>query len=88
MVSLDADTIKYRITGAVDVTLLYGSDSDRAADMGAELKDNFSYSCETAAPAADPTKFDSAATTMKVDTSSWFGKEKVADTDPPKVDDY
>lgn len=88
VLSLDADSIKYRMKGSVDVTLLYGSASDRAGDTGAELKDNFPYTCETAAPAADPTKFNSTATTMKVDTSSWFGKEEAVETDTPKEDDH
>lgn len=68
VLSLDADTIRYHIDGSVDVTLLYGSRSD-----GAEIEEDFPYQCTTTASAADPTKFDSSNTEMKVDTSSWHG---------------
>lgn len=70
--NLDVNTIAYRITGTVDVTLLYGSASDRDKDMGAEISDNYPSECFTAAPAATPTAFDGAQTRIIVDTSSWF----------------
>jgi hypothetical protein len=76
VLSLDADTIKYLVRGNVEVTLLYGSSSDRAKDNGAEIDESFPYECRTVAPASDPTKFDSAETEMKVDTRGWFGEEQ------------
>ena len=53
VLSINADSIEYEVTGSVDVTLLYGSKSDRA-----EIKENFPYKCTTVAPASDPTNFD------------------------------
>lgn len=70
--SLDADSIKYHMTGSVDVTLLYGSGSD-----GAQIDENFPYECTTTAPASDPIRFDTSKTEMKVDTSSWHGDDEV-----------
>ncbi|MHC2664589.1 hypothetical protein ACMA5K_33885 [Bradyrhizobium diazoefficiens] len=75
VLSLDTDHIEYRIKGTVDVTLLYGSGSDRANDMGAEIAESFPYDCRTRAPASTPTKFEAEETTMKVDTGSWHGDE-------------
>jgi len=75
VLSLDADRIEYRIKGSVDVSLQYGSGSDRRKDMGAEIEESFPYDCTTLASASDPAKFDSEQTTMKVDTSSWHGEE-------------
>ncbi len=75
VLSIDADTIEYEVTGSVDVTLLYGPQSDRA-----EIKENFPYKCTTVAPSSDPTNFDSSRTDMKVDNGSWFD-----DGEPPKM---
>lgn len=69
---LDADVISCRIASTVDVTLLYGSASDRARDMGAEISDDYPFECFTVAPAATPTAFNTAQTTIKVDITSWF----------------
>jgi Predicted pPIWI-associating nuclease len=66
VLSLDADLIRYRVNGSVDVTLHYGGRSEPA-----EIQESFSYECATAAPASDPTKFESSQTKMVVDTSSW-----------------
>lgn len=70
VLSLDADTIRYRVVGSVDVTLIAGSKSD-----GAEFDENFRYDCSTSASVTAPTIFDSEETEMKVDTGSWTGKE-------------
>jgi hypothetical protein len=73
VISLDADRIEYRVKGNVDVTLMYGSGSDRANDLGAEIAESYPYDCRTRASTSDPTKFEAEETTMKVDTGSWHG---------------
>jgi hypothetical protein len=69
VISIDADTIRYEITGSVDVSLHYGTGSDSAT-----IEENFPYTCTTAASTAEPLKLLSAQTEMKVDTSSWHGE--------------
>jgi hypothetical protein len=69
VVSIDADTIRYEITGSVDVSLHYGSGSDAAT-----IEENFPFTCTTAASTAEPLKLLSEQTEMKVDTSSWHGE--------------
>jgi hypothetical protein len=69
VVSIDADTIRYEITGSVDCTLHYGSGSDAAT-----IEESFPFTCTTAASTAEPLKLLSAQTEMKVDTSSWHGE--------------
>ena len=70
VVSLDVDTIRYRVAGSVDVTLIAGSKSD-----GAEFDENFPYECTTLASATAPMTFQSERTEMKVDTGSWTSDE-------------
>jgi Predicted pPIWI-associating nuclease len=67
--SIDADTIRYEITGSVDVSLHYGSGSDAAT-----IEEDFPFTCTTAASTAEPLKLLSDQTEMKVDTSSWQGE--------------
>jgi hypothetical protein len=69
VLSIDGDTIRYEITGSVDVTLHYGSGSDAAT-----IEENFPFTCTTAASTAQPLKLLSHQTEMKVDTSSWHGQ--------------
>ncbi|SRR5579871_33496 len=75
VMSLNAETIRYRVKGSVDVTLQYGSASDRAGDMGAEIDESFPYECIAVAPVLTPLAFDHAETQMSVDTRSWHGSE-------------
>jgi hypothetical protein len=69
VVGIDADTIRYEITGSVDVSLRYGSGSDAAT-----IEENFPFTCTTAASTGEPLKLLSAQTEMKVDSSSWHGE--------------
>lgn len=71
VVSINADVIGYKITGSVDVMLHYGSGSDAVT-----IKENFPFTCTAAASAAEPFKLLSEQTEMKVDTSSWYGKDE------------
>jgi hypothetical protein len=71
VLSIEVDTIRYEITGSVDVTLHYGSGSDAEA-----IKDNFPFTCTTAASTAEPLKLLSDQTEMTVDTSSWHGMDE------------
>jgi Predicted pPIWI-associating nuclease len=70
VLSIDADMIRYEITGSVDVTLHCGSGSDAAT-----IKENFPFTCTTAASTAAPLKLLSEHTDMMVDTSSWHGED-------------
>lgn len=69
VLSLDEGTIRYEITGSVNVTLHYGSGADAA-----EIKDSFPFTCTTAASTTEPLKLLSDQTEMNVDTSSWHGE--------------
>jgi Predicted pPIWI-associating nuclease len=69
VLSLDDGTIRYEITGSVNVTLHYGSGADAA-----EIKDSFPFTCTTAASSTEPLKLLSDQTEMNVDTSSWHGE--------------
>ena len=71
VLSIDTDTIRYEITGSVDVTLHHGSGSDAAT-----IKDNFPFTCTTAASTTEPLKLLSDQTEMEVDTSSWHGENE------------
>lgn len=70
VLSIDSDTIRYEITGSVNVTLYYGSGSDPA-----EIKASFPFTCTTAASTTEPLKLLADQTVMKVDTSSWHGED-------------
>jgi Predicted pPIWI-associating nuclease len=74
VLSMDGDTIRYEITGSVDVTLHYGSGSEAAT-----IEENFPFTCTTAAATAEPLKLLSNQTEMKVDTSSWHGEPEEDD---------
>jgi hypothetical protein len=67
VVSIDADTIRYKIGGSVDVTLHYGSRSDSTM-----IKESFPFTCTSAASTSEPLKLLSDQTEMEVDTSSWY----------------
>jgi hypothetical protein len=69
VLSIDGDTVRYEITGSVDVSLHYGSGLDAAT-----IEENFPFTCTTAASTAEPLKLLSNQTEMKVDTSSWHGE--------------
>lgn len=71
VLSIDADTIRYEITGSVDVTLHYGSGADATT-----IEENFPFTCTTAASAIEPLKLLSDQTEMDVDTSSWRGEDE------------
>lgn len=71
VLSIDGDTIRYEITGSVDVTLHYGSGSDATT-----IEENFPFTCTTAASNAEPLKLLSNQTELKVDTSSWHGEDE------------
>jgi hypothetical protein len=71
VISLDADAIRYRFTGSVAVTLMAGGKAD-----GVEFNESFPFECETSAAAAAPADFSSDDTKVKVDTSSWTGRDE------------
>ena len=67
VLGIDGHTIRYEITGSIDVTLHYGSGSDSAT-----IEENFPFTCTAAASTAEPLKLLSEQTEIKVDTSSWY----------------
>jgi hypothetical protein len=71
VLGIDGETIRYEITGSVDVTLHYGSGSDATS-----IDENFPFTCTTAASTTEPLKLLSDQTEMKVDTSSWHGEDE------------
>ena len=71
VLGIEGETIRYEITGSVDVTLHYGSGSDATS-----IDENFPFTCTTAASTAEPLKLLSDQSEMKVDTSSWHGEDE------------
>jgi hypothetical protein len=75
-----ANTITYRVTGSVEVTLQWGSNSDVRRGDGAELEQNFPFQCEFELPLDDLWDLDLAEPTYGVDTREW--------TDAMGADEY
>jgi len=65
------DTITYRVTGSVDVTLQWGSNSDVRPGDGVELGQSFPFQCEFQLPLDDLWDLSFAEPTYGVDTGTW-----------------
>ena len=68
---IGADLITYRVTGSIEVTLQWRSNSDVRNDNGAEASQSFPFQCEFRLPVDDPWDLDPAEPKYIVDTSSW-----------------
>lgn len=75
VVSIDAERITLKANGTVNVALQWGSRSDRANDMGAEIPMSFPFTCNLSSPVNEPSEVHSDDDTLLVDTSSWRGGE-------------
>jgi hypothetical protein len=69
--AIGADKITYRVTGSVEVTLQWGSDSDLRRGDGAESSQSFPFQCEFQLPVDDLSNLDNAELSRGVDTSKW-----------------
>jgi len=69
--AIGADKITYRVTGSVEETLQWGSNSDVRRGDGAESGQSFPFWCEFQLPLDDPWDLDLAKLTYGVDVSSW-----------------
>ena len=69
--AIGVDTITYVVTGSVEVTLQWGSNSDLRRGDGAETGQSFPFECEFRLPLDDPWNVDSAELSYVVDTSKW-----------------
>lgn len=69
--AIGVDTITYVVTGSVEVTLQWGSNSDLRRGDGAESGQSFPFECEFRLPLDDPWNLDSAELSYVVDTSKW-----------------
>jgi len=69
--SIGADKITYEVTGSVEVTLQWGSNSDVRRGDGAESAQSFPFHCEFQLPLDDPWDVDRAILTYGVDVSRW-----------------
>ena len=69
--TIGADSVTYRATGEVEVTLQWGSNSDVRQGDGAEAAQSFPFQCEFQVPIDDPWNLDFAKVTCGVDTSRW-----------------
>jgi hypothetical protein len=65
------DTITYRVTGSIEVTLQWGSNSDVRRGDGVELGQSFPFQCEFQLPLDDLWDLDRAEPTYGVDTGAW-----------------
>lgn len=68
---IDADFVRYHVSGSVDVQLNWGG----SGDDGASMDIAFPFECESAAFVDDPKDFVSDMTMPAVGTSSWFGND-------------
>lgn len=68
------DRLLVSVSGEVEVTLQWGSNSDVRNDMGAELETTFPFSASLAAPLSDVNKF-SLEEEINIDTSAWNDDE-------------
>ena len=71
MSAIGAEKITYRVTGSVEVTLQWGSNSDVRRGDGAESSQSFSFHCEFQVPLDDPWDLDAAELSYGVDVSKW-----------------
>jgi len=69
--AIGAETITYQVTGSIDVTLQWGSNSDVRRGDGAELPQSFPFQCEFVLPLDDLWDLDLAEPVYSVDTSEW-----------------
>ena len=69
--AIGADKITYKVTGSVEVTLQWGSNSDVRRGDGAESAQSFPFNCEFQLPLDDPWGLDEAELTYGVDVSRW-----------------
>ncbi|MCA0930162.1 pPIWI-associating nuclease domain-containing protein [Ruegeria profundi] len=71
--SIDHATVHYRVSGDIEVTLQWGSNSDRRKGDGAELGHSFPFVCTFDVPVDDPSNIADAEVSFGVDTSGWYG---------------
>ena len=69
--AVGAEKITYRVTGSVEVTLQWGSNSDVRRGDGAESSQSFPFHCEFQVPLDDPWDLDAAKLSYGVDVSKW-----------------
>lgn len=69
--AIGAEKITYRVTGSVEVTLQWGSNSDVRRGDGAESSQSFPFHCEFQVPLDDPWDLGQAKLTYGVDVSKW-----------------
>ncbi len=78
--AIGADKITYRVTGSVEVTLQWGSNSDVERGDGAESAQSFPFDCEFQVPLDDPWDLKHAKLSYGVDVSKWH--EAMAPDEP------
>lgn len=69
---INATTIRYRVTGEVEVELQYGSDSDVRNDIGFRQNDSYPYRAIITSRAAEPLEIGGRDVVLSVDNSSFF----------------
>lgn len=72
VVSIDEFWVHFQATGAVSVTLQFGSNSDMRRGDGAEIDEAFPFSVDFQTMIDDALDVSRAETTVAVDTSDWF----------------
>lgn len=73
VVSIGAESVRYRASGTISVILQWGSNSDLRRGDGAELGQSFPFECLFDVPVTDPQEIGEAEIVSGVDTSSWWG---------------
>jgi hypothetical protein len=77
---IGSDSVTYRVSGSIEVTLQWGSNSDVRRGDGAEFEQSFPFWCEFELPLDNLWELDLAEPTYGVDTGEW--------TDAVKSDEY
>ena len=78
---IGSETIIYRATGSVDVTLQWGSNGDLRRGDGMELDQSFPFYCDIETPLDEPWDLRMAEVTCGVDTREWLNAMKPDDCD-------
>jgi hypothetical protein len=80
--AIGADKITYKVTGSVEVTLQWGSNSDVRRGDSADSAQSFPFHCEFQLPLDDPWDLDEAELTYGVDVSGWHDMMAPDDDEP------
>lgn len=69
---IDAQHVWFKVSGAIDAELQYGSGSDFRKGDGATINHMFPFECRVPATVADPKKFETELIDLRVEDGGWY----------------